>query len=669
MVDFFVYRQHLILVFDLLSVNLFEVLRQNQFRGLSCALIRNLTKQLLHSLVALKKAHILHCDLKPENVLLCTNRNTKIKLIDFGSACFQSHMAYTYIQSRFYRSPEVLFGVLYTGAIDMWSLGCICAELYLGLPIFPGNSEYDQVARIVEVLGLPPDHMLNQGKQTSRFLIRTERPSTPNGAAEMTGVANYSDSSSPRSNQPPVRPASAPEWLHKASKAKEKTQKAAPTPERSPSLSSTAPTEDVQTESKAASYRLMTVEEYEASSMKKERKNKRYHKFKTLEEMVDSIPLKNKSTDEKEQRKLLLHFLEGVLALDPAVRWTPAQSLTHPFITGEGNLVDWACPHDPGEPPMEERNDPPPPRSALGLLLSPQDERNPEAYRPPVHLLPESYFRCRGFRFPNGSATSPPMQSTLRDTSTAMPESRNSINVLGHQQYGADSPASVTSGRSEQNSNFKRAKQHGLRSHSGEGYYQWSPFPNYRYSPNSQASSSRMNSMGSPMTFEFAPRSRGSSPWHLASPASSYQGDIGRVQRYSISDSPFSSGSESVSLMPSDEDEMMEMQMVENAWGPPGNKFDLFQNDSWAEYICRHGSIGRPRLPENRDGDAFRKATGMSQSGPVVPKKAPPGLVIPINENKKGTSPDWQKMENRRSSTGSPKSPNVKNKGGKPTRY
>lgn len=60
---------------------------------------------------------------------------------------------YTYIQSRFYRSPEVLLGLTYNSAIDMWSLGCIAVELFLGLPLFPGTSEYNQITRIVEMLG------------------------------------------------------------------------------------------------------------------------------------------------------------------------------------------------------------------------------------------------------------------------------------------------------------------------------------------------------------------------------------------------------------------------------------------------------------------------------------------------------------------------------------
>lgn len=79
---------------------------------------------------------------------------------------------YTYIQSRFYRSPEVLMGLPYTAAIDMWSLGCICAELFIGLPIFPGSSEYDQLRRIVEVLG-PPPKVMYVGVNTSKYFVPT----------------------------------------------------------------------------------------------------------------------------------------------------------------------------------------------------------------------------------------------------------------------------------------------------------------------------------------------------------------------------------------------------------------------------------------------------------------------------------------------------------------
>jgi dual specificity tyrosine-phosphorylation-regulated kinase 1 len=79
---------------------------------------------------------------------------------------------YPYIQSRFYRSPEVLLGLPYDQAIDMWSLGCILYELHTGDPIFNGISERDQVSRLTEVLGIPPHHMLEAGRKTAGYFTK-----------------------------------------------------------------------------------------------------------------------------------------------------------------------------------------------------------------------------------------------------------------------------------------------------------------------------------------------------------------------------------------------------------------------------------------------------------------------------------------------------------------
>ena len=76
---------------------------------------------------------------------------------------------YQYIQSRFYRSPEVLLGLSYDMAIDMWSLGCILVEMHTGEPLFNGHNEFDQMNKIVEVLGMPPAHMLEQGSKAKRY--------------------------------------------------------------------------------------------------------------------------------------------------------------------------------------------------------------------------------------------------------------------------------------------------------------------------------------------------------------------------------------------------------------------------------------------------------------------------------------------------------------------
>jgi dual specificity protein kinase YAK1 len=155
-------------------VNLYELIKQNQFRGLSTTLVRVFAQQLLNGLALLNKARLIHCDLKPENILLKNLESPIIKIIDFGSACDERQTVYTYIQSRFYRSPEVLLGLPYSSAIDMWSLGCIVVELFLGLPLFPGSSEYNQVSRIVEMLGNPPNWMIEMGKQAGEFFEKRQ---------------------------------------------------------------------------------------------------------------------------------------------------------------------------------------------------------------------------------------------------------------------------------------------------------------------------------------------------------------------------------------------------------------------------------------------------------------------------------------------------------------
>ena len=84
--------------------------------------------------------------MKPENILLKTHNRSGIKIIDFGSGCFLNEKIYTYIQSRFYRAPEIMLGIPYKMAIDMWSFGCIVAELYTGFPLFPGENEKEYLS-------------------------------------------------------------------------------------------------------------------------------------------------------------------------------------------------------------------------------------------------------------------------------------------------------------------------------------------------------------------------------------------------------------------------------------------------------------------------------------------------------------------------------------------
>ncbi|KAM7273808.1 hypothetical protein ACFE04_028472 [Oxalis oulophora] len=286
--DYFVHHRHLCICFELLDTNLYELIKMNQFRGLSLSIVQLFSKQILRGLALLKDAGIIHCDLKPENILLCTSAKPgEFKIIDFGSACMQDRTVYSYIQSRYYRSPEVLLGYQYTTAIDMWSFGCIVAELFLGLPLFPGASEFDLLRRMIEILGShPPDYVLKEAKNTSKFFKC------------VGSIHNFENS-------------------------------------------------EVSVGGRSA-YQALTVEEYEARELKKPAVGKEYFKRQNLVEIVTTYPYKKNlpkedQIKESQIRLALIDFLRGLVEFDPAKRWSPFQASKHPFVTGE----PFTCPYVP----------------------------------------------------------------------------------------------------------------------------------------------------------------------------------------------------------------------------------------------------------------------------------------------------------------------------------
>ncbi|VWU52124.1 glycogen synthase kinase 3, putative [Hepatocystis sp. ex Piliocolobus tephrosceles] len=120
-------------------------------------LIKLYSYQLCRSLAYLHSKLICHRDLKPQNLLIDTKTHA-LKLCDFGSAkkLIDGQRSVAYICSRFYRAPELILGSTnYTTHIDLWSLGCIIAEMILGYPLFSGQSSVDQLVRIIQVLGTP----------------------------------------------------------------------------------------------------------------------------------------------------------------------------------------------------------------------------------------------------------------------------------------------------------------------------------------------------------------------------------------------------------------------------------------------------------------------------------------------------------------------------------
>ncbi|XP_067387061.1 dual specificity tyrosine-phosphorylation-regulated kinase 4 [Emydura macquarii macquarii] len=191
MKECFYFRNHFCISFELLGINLYQLIKKNKFQGFSLSLIRRFTQCVLRCLQMLYQEKIIHCDLKPENILLYHKGQNSVKVIDFGSSCYEHQRVYTYVQSRFYRSPEVILGHPYATPIDMWSLGCIMAELYTGYPLFPGENEVEQLACIMEVLGLPPADFIQTASRRRTFFDSKGFPRT---ITNSRGKKRYPDS-------------------------------------------------------------------------------------------------------------------------------------------------------------------------------------------------------------------------------------------------------------------------------------------------------------------------------------------------------------------------------------------------------------------------------------------------------------------------------------------
>lgn len=279
MLDFFLYQNHLCIAFEMLGNNLYELLKRNSLRGLQMKYVRTFSRQILDALIIMKDAGIIHCDLKPENILIAPTVKTAVgvKVIDFGSVCMEGKTIYSYIQSRYYRSPEVLLGYPYTTAIDMWSFGCIVAELYIGLPLFPGASEYDVLCRMIEIIGgQPPDDLLREAKNTGKFFKH---------------VGSIYPSSEARNGA-------------------------------------------------SSAYRILSEDEIEARDSKKPKVGRWYFPRGRLDRLIYTYPWKNLSEEnlpetEKADCLALVDFLRGLVEFDPNKRWSPLQASYHPFITGE----------------------------------------------------------------------------------------------------------------------------------------------------------------------------------------------------------------------------------------------------------------------------------------------------------------------------------------------
>lgn len=148
------------LVMEYVPVTMYRVLKRhiNANQRMPLIYIKLYTYQIFRGLAYIHAVHgVCHRDVKPQNLLVDPVTH-QVKLCDFGSAkvLVKGEANISYICSRYYRAPELIFGATeYTSSIDIWSAGCVIAELLLGQPLFPGENAVDQLVEIIKVLGTP----------------------------------------------------------------------------------------------------------------------------------------------------------------------------------------------------------------------------------------------------------------------------------------------------------------------------------------------------------------------------------------------------------------------------------------------------------------------------------------------------------------------------------
>ncbi|VVT49318.1 uncharacterized protein SAPINGB_P002211 [Magnusiomyces paraingens] len=182
----FDHKGHLCLVFEYLDANLRDVLHKfGRSIGINLAAVRAYARQLLRGLDSLRRAAVIHSDLKPDNILV-TDSHAVLKICDLGSAVLadnhhnatgtadcsvdSSLVVAPYLASRFYRAPELILGLpRYDTAIDMWAAGCTLFEMYTGQVLFPGKSNNDMLRLMMAVRGKFSNKMLRKGAFTGIY--------------------------------------------------------------------------------------------------------------------------------------------------------------------------------------------------------------------------------------------------------------------------------------------------------------------------------------------------------------------------------------------------------------------------------------------------------------------------------------------------------------------
>ncbi|XP_040908398.1 dual specificity protein kinase CLK4-like isoform X2 [Toxotes jaculatrix] len=186
MLDWFEHEGHICIVFELLGLSTFEFLQQNKFEPFSVEQIRHMAFQIFRAVCFLHRNKLTHTDLKPENILFVSSdydkynnekeeklRSLDVKVVDFGTATFDHEHHESLVSTRHYRAPEVILDLGWNQSCDVWSLGCVLMEFYLGRTLFPTHDSKEHLAMMEKVLGPMPAHLLKQTRK--QHYVNNER--------------------------------------------------------------------------------------------------------------------------------------------------------------------------------------------------------------------------------------------------------------------------------------------------------------------------------------------------------------------------------------------------------------------------------------------------------------------------------------------------------------
>ncbi|XP_048517475.1 probable dual specificity protein kinase madd-3 isoform X2 [Dendroctonus ponderosae] len=181
MLDWFDYHGHMCIAFEMLGLSVFDFLKDNNYQPYPLEQVRHIAYQLCYSVLFLHDNKLTHTDLKPENILFVDSEfelvynskkrrdvmrvaKTDVRLIDFGSATFDHEHHSTIVSTRHYRAPEVILELGWSQPCDVWSIGCILFELYLGITLFQTHDNREHLAMMQRILGEFPQRMARKTK-------------------------------------------------------------------------------------------------------------------------------------------------------------------------------------------------------------------------------------------------------------------------------------------------------------------------------------------------------------------------------------------------------------------------------------------------------------------------------------------------------------------------